>query len=203
MKKDKIEIINVLKKFQAGYTKRDTKEVENYVLDLFGPNTENVQIIGTDSRGPGTPEWCNGSKDIKDIIISDWEGWGDLDIDYEYATIHIDGNFAWLGVAGTLTSNYESMDVYLESLKNIDLILEEKELNPKLKLLKIEEDIGKKLFNAESGNQYVWPVKISAVLKKENSNWFFKQIHFSFPATIYPVKEDLKTCLHKKVKHIE
>lgn len=195
-----IELIRKkLQEFQEGYTKRRVIEADKYISTIFGANQKDVQIIGTDSRGPMTPEWCNGPKDIKDIIISDWEGWGDLNINYAEATIHIDGSFAWLGMAGTLTSKYDSIDVYLESMRNVDAILKEKTLSPKFKLLKIEEDIAKKLFGAEKGAIYTWPIKISAVLKKETRNWFFKQIHFSFPATIYPVKEDLKTCLHKKI----
>lgn len=193
-------IKNKLSEFQYGYIAKDLTGVDAFIQKMFGKKSDNAQIIGTDSRGPMTPEWCNGAIGIREIIVSDWEGWGDLRIDISGATIHvdIDGKFSWVGMAGTLKSKYDSADVYLEGLKNIKTILSEEKLSPKLKLLKIEEDMGAKLFGAERGDEYVWPVKISAVLKNENNEWFFKQIHFSFPANIYPIHQDLKTCLSSR-----
>jgi hypothetical protein len=50
-----LDVLAVLHKFQAGYSKRDVSKIDEYVRDIFDP--EDVLIIGTGASKLGEGEW--------------------------------------------------------------------------------------------------------------------------------------------------
>ena len=87
------EIVRQLKKFQEGYTKRDTSQVQSFMHHLF--SEENVLVLGTMPQ-----EICIGQKKAAWLVFSDWKGWGDCTFLMENANISSHENVAWFSTIG-------------------------------------------------------------------------------------------------------
>ena len=87
------EIIKQLKRFQEGYTSRNTSEIDSFMSALY--SRENILILGT---MPG--EIYKGFERATQLVKSDWESWGDCRFGIENANISSSGNTAWISTRG-------------------------------------------------------------------------------------------------------
>ncbi len=87
------EIIGQLNKFQEGYSRRDTSQVEAFMQSLY--SRENLLILGTN---PG--EVFRGYDRAAGLVRSDWESWGDCKFMVDSAFISSTGNTAWFSTKG-------------------------------------------------------------------------------------------------------
>jgi hypothetical protein len=87
------EIIGQLNKFQDGYSKRDTSQVDAFMQSLY--SRENVLILGT---SPG--EIFKGYDRASNLVQSDWESWGDCRFMIDSANISSVGDVAWFSTKG-------------------------------------------------------------------------------------------------------
>jgi len=87
------QIIGQLNKFQEGYSKRDTSQVDAFMESLY--SRENVLILGT---SPG--EVFIGYDRAKHLVKSDWESWGDCRFAVDSANISSEGDIAWFATKG-------------------------------------------------------------------------------------------------------
>jgi len=90
------EIIGQLHKFQAGYTSRDTSQLDAFMESLY--SGENVLILGT---SPG--EVYSGYERAARLVRSDWESWGDCRFMIDSANISSEGDIAWFATKGYVT----------------------------------------------------------------------------------------------------
>jgi len=184
MEEEITKIKEVIHGFQKGYLDRDLDAVEKF-MDLFCDEGI-LEVIGTDAHVKGKGEWCLDKNALKKIVHSDWENWGDLRLDLDNLTIHINGYAAWFATAGTVSRTMEPAQSYKNFLGYLKWVTEnEPEVSAKDKLLDILRGGLITLAEAEQGATYIWPIRLTAVLIKENDLWRFCQMTFSFP-TIYP-----------------
>ena len=87
------EIIDQLRKFQVGYSKRDIGQVDAFMQSLY--SMENILILGT---MPG--EIYSGYERATSLVKSDWESWGDCKFSIDSANISSSGNTAWFSARG-------------------------------------------------------------------------------------------------------
>jgi hypothetical protein len=87
------EIIDQLKKFRDGYTKRDTSQVNAFMESLY--SRENVLILGTNPN-----EIFSGYERATSLVRSDWESWGDCKFNVDSANISSAGDIAWFSTRG-------------------------------------------------------------------------------------------------------
>ncbi len=87
------EIIDQLNKFQDGYSKRDTSQVDAFMESLY--SRENILILGT---MPG--EVFIGYDRAAHLVQSDWESWGDCRFMIDSANISSTGDVAWFSTKG-------------------------------------------------------------------------------------------------------
>jgi len=87
------EIIGQLNKFQDGYSKRDTSQVNAFMESLY--SSENILILGT---SPG--EVFSGYDRASRLVRSDWESWGDCRFMTDSAFISSEGDIAWFATKG-------------------------------------------------------------------------------------------------------
>jgi SnoaL-like domain len=87
------EVIGQLNKFQDGYSRRDTSQVDAFMQSLY--SRENILILGT---SPG--EICKDYDKASGLVRSDWESWGDCRFMVDSANISSDGNTAWFSTRG-------------------------------------------------------------------------------------------------------
>ena len=88
-----MEIIDLLNKFQDGYSKRDLKNIDTFMQSLY--SRENILILGT---MPG--EIYSGHEKATRLVKSDWDSWGDCKFEIDSANISSSGNTAWFSTKG-------------------------------------------------------------------------------------------------------
>jgi hypothetical protein len=90
------EVLDALRAFQAGYVKRDPKELDAFMSSLF-PESGDPLLLGTD-----TGEWVHGYRAVGDFIREDWLKWGDFRFDVENSVVSSAGDVAWIASVGSL-----------------------------------------------------------------------------------------------------
>src|SRR5574338_1448312 len=126
------EIRLLLERFQEGYTRRDVRQVEAF-MELFSADAE---VIGTNGVRPGVDEWYLDRASARELVEGDWQGWGDLRLDWDSLSVRRRGFVGWVAAAATVTETIgsENYTSYLEFVKKF---LEESDLSAEQKLLSI------------------------------------------------------------------
>ena len=89
----RLEIIDQLKKFQDGYSKRDPKNIAAFMQSLY--SRDNILILGTMPN-----EVYRGYENATRLVETDWESWGDCKFEIDSANISSSGNTAWFSTRG-------------------------------------------------------------------------------------------------------
>lgn len=168
------EVLDILKRFQFGYSERSLSQADAFVTDLFHDD-DDVIIIGT-----GSGEFCKGINEIKELVKIDWEYWGNFKLDLDKAIISNCGEVSWVVCDGVLNKS-KKPEVIFDGCKNrIEKTLSSNEpINDKLvKTLKL---ISYSLHECNIGDEIGRPVRFTAILKKGDDQWKFSNIHFSYP----------------------
>lgn len=174
-----------LHQFQDGYTRRNPENIAEF-LRLFVPE-DSLEVIGTGALDPGEDEWCLGVESTRELILNDWEGWGDLALDVAGARIFVLGDVAWLATTATVSMTIDSAETCRDTLAYIrERGAEEDGLSPRAELLEILRAAANTLNEAEQGSQYVWPLRFTAVLVRREGRFLFHQMQFSFATTRFP-----------------
>ena len=151
-------------------------------LALF-VQSDDIELIGIGASKRGGQEWFEGIEQVRDIIKSDWEFWGDVALDVVGAKISVKGEVAWLTTSGTLeqTDTFdEVLPIYLEQMTEI-LKAEDKNADESKRLLEASHFGVRRLRERIKGVGYQWQFVISAILQKEANQWRFHTIHWSMP----------------------
>jgi hypothetical protein len=96
------EVLMQLHKFQEGYSKRDTGQVQSFMQSLY--SKDNILILGT---MPG--EIFSGFRSASGLVKSDWESWGDCRFAMDSANISSEGNVAWFSARGYVKFDLSSL----------------------------------------------------------------------------------------------
>jgi SnoaL-like domain len=89
----RMEIIDLLNKFQDGYSKRDLKNIDTFMQSLY--SRENILILETMPS-----EIYSGHEKATRLVKSDWDSWGDCKFEIDSANISSSGNTAWFSTKG-------------------------------------------------------------------------------------------------------
>jgi hypothetical protein len=173
------EIRNTLQRFQDGYIVRDLSSLDEF-MGLFEQNSE-TELIGIGASVRGGNEWFQGSEQIREIIASDWQYWGDVRIDVEGAKISVLDRVAWLTTSGELvqTDTFDqALIFYLEQMKEL---IEKENLDLDERLVEATHFGMRRLRERQKGKGYGWPFVLSAVLVNREAAWRFHTIHWSMP----------------------
>lgn len=173
------QVLEVLQQFQDGYKKRDLSQIDNF-MELFHKSDE-IELIGIGASVRGGNEWFQGYQAVRDIIVGDWEYWGDVILDVSGAKISIQGEVAWLSTTGNIeqTSTHDdALKYYLEQMKDI---LADEVQDEDTKLLEATHFGLRRLRERLKGRGYKWPFVLTAVLIYTQNSWLFHTIHWSMP----------------------
>lgn len=179
---DYLEILEVLSKFQDGYTKRDIEKIEDFVGEIFVKGNE-TSILGT-----GTGELFLGVEQVKTLIRDDFEYWGDMNIDLENVHIENINDSAWFAAQGTVKYTFKDTDQRYDSYLNfIKNKAEEPGLTPRQKITFINWALALTYHQRlEEQREYLWPLRLTGVLIKEMNKWKIKHLNFSMPQANFP-----------------
>ena len=171
----------LLQAFQQGYTDRNTAKLDEF-MTMF---TEDAELIGTNGQRPGIVEWYPNRQSARELVVGDWESWGDLVLELTSARIEVNGNTAWCSCPCTVTQKIgqENYATYLDFVK---LFIETSPLPPEEKLHFILRGGANTVYELNRGETFIWVLRITAVMVKTNDIWQFAQVHFSFPTVYFP-----------------
>jgi hypothetical protein len=175
------EIRLLLQTFQDGYFRRDVSQTDAF-MQWF---TTEAEVIGTNGVRPGVDEWYMDRASARELVEGDWEGWGDLRLDLDAMSIHARGEVGWVAAPATVTKiigeeNYAS---YLEFVKNL---IDHSDLSPEQTLLHILRGGTNTVYEMRRGEKFVWALRFTAVVVREEDGWKFAQMNFSFPTIYFP-----------------
>jgi hypothetical protein len=176
------EIRKVFHKFQEGYSARDVGRLDAF-MDLFGADFE---IIGTAAVVPEDAEWHLTRESARMLFENDWLDWGNVLLDVDHARIRVHGDIAWLSTSGTVSIYLRETNTYANFLDHILEILGDHDLSPEARLYEILRGGTNTVYEARRGEDYVWPLRFTALLIKEDEQWRFYQMQFSYPTTRFP-----------------
>jgi hypothetical protein len=176
------EIIDVLQKFQNGYTERKLESVPLFMEELFSDRND-LSVLGT-----ATGEIFLGYDEVKQLIKDDWEGWGDLYIDCQNAVISIDDETALFSTNGTVKYNFEHSQERDNGYVNfIRTITGDNESTQKQKITFINWVLALTYHQRKDQvREYFWPLILSGILVKEEGNWKIVSLHFSIKMPNFP-----------------
>lgn len=175
------QIKALLTLFQEGYRQRDVNQLDRF-MELF---TADVEVVGTNGIRPGEYEWYLNRDTARALVKGDWEEWGDLKLDIESASIYARGEVGWVAATATVTQTIkqENYDSYLKFVKEF---IETSELPAEEKLHYILRGGTNTVYELNRGETFVWPLRFTAVVLREQEQWKFAQVHFSFPTVYFP-----------------
>lgn len=151
-------------------------------MDLF---TEDAEVIGTNGVKPGVDEWYVNRASARELVVGDWEGWGDLRLDLDAASIHAIGDVGWVAATATVSQRIgeENYASFLEFVKNY---LDRSDVSPRQKLHYILRGGTNTVYELSRGENFVWALRFTAVVVREPTGWKFAQVNFSFPTIYFP-----------------
>ena len=96
------EIIEQLRKFQIGYSKRDPKNIDTFMQSLY--SNDNILILGTMPN-----EIYSGYEEATQLVKTDWESWGNCKFEIDSANISSLDNTAWFSTKGYVEFDLSSL----------------------------------------------------------------------------------------------
>ena len=173
---------DVLAKFNQGYINRDVNAIEAFADALF-INSPDTAIMGT-SNG----EFCLGFEACKELIKTDWKGWGDVRFDVDSAVVQTGPSMTWFAVPGTLQLSFDHTDAKFADY--LDFVKEElatAEISPLEGLTLINWALTQFSFAREGEERtYLWPITLTGALVPDEGELKFKYMQFSVPCSTYP-----------------
>lgn len=175
------EIRQLMQAFQEGYTRRDLDEVDPF-MQLF---TADAEVIGTNGVRPGVDEWYTDRASARELVQGDWQGWGDLRLDWDTLSVRSRGEVGWVAASATVTQiiGAENYQAYLEFVKTF---IDNPSLSAEQKLLHILRGGTNTVYELRRGEKFVWALRLTAVVVREADGWKFAQMNFSFPTIYFP-----------------
>jgi len=192
---EKREIFTVLKKFQEGFTRRDTSIVEEWIDDLMD---EDIFIVGTHSTFPGRSEWTGGREAAISLFRNDWIYWGNVKMYLNEAEIQVYDKSGWVSLFATVTRKpgmeprYRNDETIRRAVLNVLNRKMEQDWSSRRKLLELIYDASWALVEYERSPDFTWPIRITLGLIKTDGKWLMKQMHWSHPGEGYPIMRLLK-----------
>jgi len=181
------EVRKTLQAFQDGYSQRNAQHLDAF-MQLF-VSDDRLEVIGTSAVSPSNEEWCKGRQPTRALVAGDWDGWGNLKLDIASATIHVQGDVAWLATSGTVSQtltlehSYQGMGSFLQGFMERK---DAKDTDLEGELLTVILGAASALNDQRQGEDHIWPIRFTATLIRDQGNWRFSQIHFSYPTVHLP-----------------
>lgn len=167
--------------FQQGYIERDQAQVDAF-MQLFTPECE---VIGTGGQRPGVSEWYLDRDSARALVAGDWQGWGDLRLEMDTLSIHSHGDVGWIAVSATV-SEHVGEETYQGFLDYLQEFTAKAPMTARQKLLYILRGGSNTLYELSRGEDFVWPLRLTAVVVRGEAGWQFAQMNFSFPTIYFP-----------------
>ena len=164
--------------------KRNPKGLDYLASEIF-PKDGRMTIIGTSGILPEDDEWPQDVQGAKMLVVGDWKSWGNVYFNVPGAKVEVLGEVAYVESNTFVEKEMPGDQVCENHLKYIHNVMDG-EMSAKEKVAEIARGASNVVMELLRGDRYVWPMRFSAVLQKEEGRWVFRHMHFSFPTTRFP-----------------
>lgn len=170
----KNEIINLFKKINHAYKKRDINYITDNYEDLF---SNQCVLIGTSLN-----ELCISKDEIIKLFSSDFEGWGDFTIDLDSIKYEeVLGNIVVTSKANlkvSFDSSNQKYDNYLSEIEYIDSKNSQKEKSA-TEIIWLMTHLMRTF--KEEKRQYLWTLEFTTIINKYDDKLLMDLVMFSYP----------------------
>ena len=115
-----------------------------------------------------------------EIELANDDELGGLQFDPEQVLVFETGKFAWMMAFATTKKIMSEDEIIENSLQEISALLDS-DLSPEDKLFSAKRSIAYALKEVASGTDFTWLIRLTAVIRKVESGYEFRQKHFSYP----------------------
>lgn len=182
MATDQEKILEVVRVFSDAYQQRDPKNIDR-VMDLFDSD-DHIELIGIGATKRKGEEWFQGQENVREIILGDWQYWGDVVFDLESVQINIVEQCAWISLCADLLKSAEYEETiynYIDQMRAKIENLKDGGRDPYKSILDaVYFGVGR-LKDREVPVGGGWPLVITAMLVKRGEVWKIHAMHWSMP----------------------
>jgi hypothetical protein len=91
------QVLEALAELQQGYTRRDLKQLPDWMHHLFAPDLDVIAL------GTGATEWVSSYDQVEQFFWGDWANWGNVRLAVDSARVSASGNVAWVATTGVVS----------------------------------------------------------------------------------------------------
>jgi hypothetical protein len=168
--KTNAELLDFLKSFEHEFKHKENIS-DKLVSKYFGINDE-AYIICPENK------WYKGIDHIKEFLSN--SNMNDLSLDIECTITSEVKRFTWVAVVGTLKQTFTEDELINKSISEVDNLLNS-DLSSQEKLFSAQRSIAYVLKECSVGINHTYPIRMTAVISKNDHGMNFNCIHFSFP----------------------
>ena len=172
------ELIELLEKFQQGYTARDLSKAAAFIEDVF---VEKEPVY----YGTSPAEQCVGAARILRQIGYDWTVWGTLLLDFDSLIAHDYGHSADFVITGYVDWEIGEEAFLSRAMMDVkDTVL--RGGDAKTMLYELNTLSARMLMEAGRGNRHLLPIRLSGMAVREKGKLKISHLHLSYPTEVYP-----------------
>ncbi len=177
---DRQTIVDTMNLFKNYYFERNTSKILEFYKNHF-VDDETTYIVGT-----GYQERARGPNQIQQLIQSDWEYWGTLDLNLEtLKIIEVAKDVASIIIEGQIISTLEEEKFFSNIIIGMKEHLES-DLNAISKAMRISGLMDFYLNELDKGKEVISPIHLSGTIVKDLECWKFRFLQFSFDTALSP-----------------
>lgn len=166
------ELKEVMVRFEKDFGTLDHNNLENFVETCF--SQQQPYIIGPDNT------YYSGEKELKENLARLSDHFNDISLNLDQMITLHQGEVAWLTVYGLNRKVIEEDKLFPKEIDKLNGIIEQEELTYKERLFQLQRCLSRALMEAAQGDSYNWPFRLEAVLVKEEEDWKFHNLQFSY-----------------------
>ena len=172
------DIIRTFNKFEQGYKDRNIGAIDSF-MELFS-DAPDAQMLGIGATEPGEYEWLTGKSEIKEIILSDWQYWGNVHFDIDNIRISEKSDVAWFSLCAALEQLEPNEDAWAFYVKQMKDLLDKKDSSAPDRIFEAAHYGVRRVRERNLGAGHQFKMVITGVLVKEDT-WKFHTLHWSMP----------------------
>lgn len=166
----RVELTECINEFCRGVLDKNVS-CESIAKECFNPDSF---LIDTDNKS------YNGSREISAVITEYRKHYDSLTLNSEAMLIDSKENNVWIALNGNLRTTLTADEAIDKAYQNIDKITKSQD-PAREKLFKIRREIASVSMQNSYGDEYLFPIRISALLTKNDNAYRFSSFHLSFP----------------------
>ncbi len=172
------KIADMLEYMQQCYVERNPDNAAALCDRLFDPADSPV-LVGTSNS-----EWCLMMEEIRELFVSDWEGWGDVVINPASLACGGPGPLHWFSVGATVSFRFTDSDQryanYMAAVRRVA----EGGGSAAARAGHILWVLSHLLHTRAPGERaYLWDITLSGIIRQCGDQLKVQELQFSFPMT--------------------